>query len=169
MKNSKRQKHSPILRPIHMNDFQAILNWSKDEAFCESNGWELNRTTDELSNWWKKCVENRSTDFIRIGIELNDTLIGYGDLACINGSEAEVGIAIGESSLWGQGLGHVATVKLIDYGKSIGITTFLAETHEINMRSRKMLERIGFNEISRHGNEVYKGIETALIQFKLNN
>ena len=166
MNNVQLSKHL-TLRPIVLEDFQNVLIWSQDEIFCEANGWEFNRTTDELYNWWKKCVENRRTDFIRIGIELNDTLIGYGDLACMNGTEAEVGIAIGESSLWGHGIGQAATIKLTQYGKSIGITTFLAETHETNIRARKMLERIGFEEISRHGNEVYKGIETTLLQYKL--
>jgi [ribosomal protein S5]-alanine N-acetyltransferase len=166
MNNVQLSKHL-TLRPIVLEDFQNVLIWSQDEIFCEANGWESNRTTDELYNWWKKCVENRRTDFIRIGIELNDTLIGYGDLACMNGTEAEVGIAIGESSLWGHGIGQAATIKLTQYGKSIGITTFLAETHETNIRARKMLERIGFEEISRHGNEVYKGIETTLLQYKL--
>ena len=155
------------LRPIEMKDFQAVLLWSQDDAFCEANGWELNREIEELSNWWQKCVEDKSTDFIRIGIALNNLLIGYGDLACIHGSDAEIGIAIGESSLWGQRIGQAATVKLINYGKTIGISTFLAETHETNHRARKMLERIGFEEISCSGSELYKGIETVLIQYKL--
>ena len=167
MSNEQLSNHL-TLRPIEMYDFQNVLKWSQDGVFCESNGWDLNRTPDELYNWWKKCVENSSTEFIRIGIELNNALIGYGDLACINGSEAEVGIAIGERSLWGKGFGHKATVKLIDYGKSIGIRNFLAETHESNIRARSMLERIGFEEIGRHGNEVYLGVETPLIQYKLN-
>ena len=115
----------------------------------------------------KKCVENSSTDFIRIGIELNDTLIGYADLACINGSEAEVGIAIGDSSLWGQGIGHAAIVQLIDYAKSIGITSYLAETHLTNPRAQKLLEGIGFKELSRDGFELYKGKITPLIQYNL--
>jgi [ribosomal protein S5]-alanine N-acetyltransferase len=87
MRNSQLQEHLLILRPIHIDDFQAVLNWSQDEVFCEANGWDLNRTTDELFTWWKKCVENKNAAFIRIGIELNDTLIGYGDLAYMNGSE----------------------------------------------------------------------------------
>ena len=157
------------LRPIDMKDFQAVLLWSQDDAFCEANGWELNRELEELSNWWQKCVDNKSTDFIRIGIALNNLLIGYGDIVCINSSDAEIGIAIGESSLWGQGIGQAATAKLINYGKTIGITTFLAETHETNHRARKMLERIGFEEISRSGSELYKGIKTVLIQYKLVN
>ena len=92
------------LRPIEMEDFQAVLLWSQDNDFCEANGLELNRTPEELSNWWQKCVENKSTDFMRIGIALNNLLIGYGDLACMQKSEAEIGIAIGRSSLWGQGI-----------------------------------------------------------------
>ena len=155
------------LRPLEMRDFQSVLLWSQDDDFCETNGWELNRSPEELASWWQKCVENKNADFIRIGIALNYLLIGYGDLACIHGSEAEIGIAIGESSLWGQGIGQAATVKLIDYGKTIGITTVLAETHKTNVRARKMLERIGFEEISRNGCELYKGIETVLIQYKL--
>ena len=157
------------LRPIEMKDFQAILLWSQDDDFCEANGWELNRSPEELFTWWQKCVENKSTDFIRIGIALNNLLIRYGDLACIHEADAEIGIAIGESSLWGQKIGQVATVKLINHGKTIGITTFLAETHETNHRARKMLERIGFEEISRSGSELYKGIKTVLIQYKLVN
>lgn len=157
------------LRPIEMKDFHAVLLWSQDDNFCAANGWELNRSPEELSNWWQKCVENKSADFIRIGIALNNSLVGYGDLACIHGSEAEIGIAIGESSLWGYGIGQAATVNLIDYGKTIGITTFLAETHETNYRARKMLERMGFKKISRNDSELYKGIETVLIQYKLAN
>lgn len=160
--------HTPSLRPIQMSDFETVIKWSQNEAFCEANDWELNRTPDELYSWWEKCVENKNSDFIRIGIVLDNTLIGYGDLACINGSQAEIGIAIGDSALWGQGFGRVATNQLIEYGKTIGITTFLAETHETNIRAIKMLERIGFKEISRHGVEMYKGIKTTLIQFKLN-
>ena len=163
----KNLKHSPILRPIHMDDLEAVINWSQDEDFCMANDWDLNRTPEELFNWWKKCVENKKSNFKRMGIELNGTLIGYGDLACINGSEAEVGIAIGESSLWGQGIGHAATILLINYGKSIGITSYLAETHLTNHRAQKLLERIGFRELSRDGFELYKGIETPLIQFEL--
>ena len=50
---------------------------------------------------------------------------------------------------------------------NLGITTIIAETHEVNIRSIKMLEKIGFKEISRIGNEEYLRISSKLIQFKL--
>jgi RimJ/RimL family protein N-acetyltransferase len=57
---------------------------------------------------------------------------------------------------------------MIDYAKNkMGIQTFTAETHVTNIRSRKMLEKIGFKEVSRTGTEKYLGVESQLIQFQL--
>lgn len=48
--------------------------------------------------------------------------------------------------------------------KYLGITVFNTETHEINIRSRKMLERIGFKEFSRIlSEENYLGTESRSI------
>ncbi|GAF13039.1 hypothetical protein JCM19046_87 [Bacillus sp. JCM 19046] len=49
---------------------------------------------------------------------------------------------------------------------NLGITVFDAETHEANIRSRKMLEKIGFKERSRHGSEAYLGVISTLIQYE---
>ena len=35
------------------------------------------------------------------------------------------------------------------------------------MRSRKMMEKLGFEEVSRNGSEVYLNKDTPLIQYKL--
>ena len=56
----------------------------------------------------------------------------------------------------------------MDYAfKKLGITVFNAEAHEMNIRSRKMLKKIGFIEISRIGIEEYLGTENQLIQYRL--
>lgn len=102
-----------------------------------------------------------------MGIELEERLVGYADLACIKDNTAELGIAIGESTLWGKGIGANSLLCMMDYAtKKLGITIFNAETHEENIRSRKMLEKIGFIEISRIGNEEYLGMENQLIQYR---
>jgi RimJ/RimL family protein N-acetyltransferase len=49
-----------------------------------------------------------------------------------------------------------------------GTQLFDAETHEANTRSRKMLEKLGFTEISRIGSDEYMGIESQLIQYRFN-
>ncbi|MBY6054752.1 GNAT family N-acetyltransferase [Cytobacillus firmus] len=156
------------IRPITIDDFNFVLKWSKDNSFCLANGWEQNRKEEELFNWWLHCVNNISEDFIRLGVECKDRLIGYADLANIKDNSAELGIAIGESTLWGKGLGYTAALCMIDYAsKKRGITSINAETHEKNFRSRKMLEKLGFKEISRVGYEEYLGTNNQLLQFKL--
>ncbi|KIL43209.1 GCN5 family acetyltransferase [Jeotgalibacillus campisalis] len=111
-------------------------------------------------------MNNISEDFFRLGIEFNEKLIGYADLAISKDNTAELGIAIGESTLWGKGLGNNAARCMIDYGlKELGITRFEAETHEKNFRSRKMLEKLRFKEVSRIGYDEYFGTNNQLIQY----
>ena len=163
------QKPSPHIkiRPISIDDFEAVLKWSKDDSFCLTNGWEINRKPDELFRWWLLCVENNSAHFIRMGIELNEKLVGYTDLASIEDNTAELGIAIGESGLWGKGIGAYASRCMMEYAsKKFGIRTFTAETNEENLRSCKMLRKIGFKEISRLGIEEYLGVNSRLIQYR---
>lgn len=156
------------IRPITIDDFPAIVRWSMDDEFCLANGWDLNRDPDELYIWWRKCVEQQSSDFIRLGIDWKGRFIGYADLVLLDNNCAEFGIAIGESTLWGKGIGFRATKQLLHIAaNTYGITTFIGETHKTNIRSRKMLEKLGFNEISRKGSELYKGKETQLIQYQL--
>ncbi|MBD7985458.1 GNAT family N-acetyltransferase [Sporosarcina sp. Sa2YVA2] len=159
--------HLIKIRDISMEDYEAVLSWSKDEAFCSANGWELNRSEDELHRWWMYCVNRESNDFIRKAIELEGKLIGYADLADIQGQSAELGIAIGESGLWGKGIGAHSIRSMMSYATAtLGITVFYAETHEANIRAQKMLEKVGFLEVSRIGTEEYLGQEDRLFQFR---
>ncbi|WP_346775297.1 GNAT family N-acetyltransferase [Bacillus sp. RO2] len=157
------------LRALLMEDFPVVEKWSKDNAFCLANGWEIGRNEDELYSWWHNCVHNHPHDFLRLGIQYESRLIGYADLAYINGNSAELGIAIGESKVWGHGVDTEALKQLMIYATGkFGTQLFGAETHEANTRSRKMLEKLGFTEISRIGSEEYMGIESQLIQYRFN-
>lgn len=158
------------IRPITEEDFGCVLKWSKNDTFCLANDWEINRNEQELYNWWLHCVNDLPGDFIRMGIEVENKMIGYADLAFIKGSTAELGISIGESTLWGKGIGFKSSKCMMDYASAnLGITVFNAETHETNMRARKMLGRLGFKEVSRMGAEEYLGVETTLIQYILSS
>ncbi|MEB2282680.1 hypothetical protein LAV73_22410 [Lysinibacillus xylanilyticus] len=59
------------IRPLTLDDYEAALKWSMDDTFCLANGWELNRSPEELYKWWLKCVNNVAEDFIRMGIQFN--------------------------------------------------------------------------------------------------
>ncbi|WP_342515667.1 GNAT family N-acetyltransferase [Sutcliffiella sp. FSL R7-0096] len=157
------------LRALQVQDFDSVMRWNKDKAFCLANGWETGRSEDELYVWWINCVKRQSPDFLRMGIQYESRLIGYADLANINGISAELGIAIGESRLWGLGVGTETLKLLMNLGiEKFGTQVFEAETHEVNARSRKMLGNLGFTEISRIGNEEYMGKESQLIQYRYN-
>lgn len=157
-----------IFRTLKNDDYHFVLHWSKDEKFCEANGWEKNQDEEGLYNWWQHCLNMNRKDFIRVGIEYEDRLIGYADLAEIQNYSAEIGIAIGESRLWGKGIGTTVTQMFINYAfEKLGITKFFGETHETNLRSRKMMEKLGFEEVSRNGSEIYLNKDTPFIQYKL--
>ncbi|MFJ7934557.1 GNAT family N-acetyltransferase [Sporosarcina sp. NPDC096371] len=87
------------IRPLSIDDYKTVLNWSKDDVFCLANGWEKNRSEEELHRWWLHCVSLEADDFIRMGIEFEQRLVGYVDLACMKDHTAELGIAIGERAL----------------------------------------------------------------------
>lgn len=157
------------LRALLIEDFPVVEKWNKDNVFCVANGWEIGRNEDELYSWWHNCVNNQSHDFVRLGIVYESKLIGYADLANINDISTELGIAIGESRLWGHGVGTKALKLLMVYAtEKFGTQLFDAETHEANLRSRKMLEKLGFIEISRIGSEEYMGKDNQLIQYRYN-
>lgn len=77
------------IRPLLITDYESVLNWSKDESFCLANGWEINKSPEELYKWWLQCVNNSAVDFIRMGIAYNEKLIGYVDLSYTKEATAE--------------------------------------------------------------------------------
>ncbi|OBW55868.1 GNAT family N-acetyltransferase [Solibacillus sp. FSL W7-1472] len=155
-------------RKLKLEDFNAVVDWSRDDGFCEANGWQKNRDHLELFKWWERCVTNQQKDMIRLGIEYKNRLIGYADLAEFKNNSAEIGIAIGDSTLWNNGIGTHMIKKLLNYAnEQFGVTTFYGETNETNHCSRKMMEKVGFTEESREGTELYIGKEVKLVQYKL--
>ena len=155
------------LRPLTMDDFDQVVEWSTDDRFCTANGWQTSRDVDELRRWWHRCVSNTSRDFIRMGIECAGRLVGYVDLAAIDGDRAEFGIAIGDSASWGKGIGTLAAQRAVEHAAKMGIAVLDAETHETNVRSRALLQKMGFAEVSRVGTEEYNGVAVRLIQCRL--
>ena len=145
------------LRPIEMKDFHEVFQWSKDEQFCLLNDWKINREEKELYEWWKRCCEfQQSSSFRRFGIEHVGKLIGYADLADIKGKSAEVGVAIGDSTVWGKGIGSHVLKELMDYGREfLAIEEFYAETKATNLRYRNMLEKLGFFQTDKKGGIYY--------------
>lgn len=156
------------LRCLTIDDFAIVLKWSRDASFCSANGWAPYRSSEELYNWWLRCIQNDAENFVRLGIMYEDALIGYADLADLHEHTAEIGIAIGNSELWGKGLGYLASMCMIQYGaEELGIRVFYAETDDSNVRSQKMLEKIGFRKIDRAPTEKCIHSKQPPLQYQL--
>ncbi|MED3541693.1 GNAT family N-acetyltransferase [Bacillus toyonensis] len=129
---------------------------------------EKNRDKDELLQWFNHYLNKQRNDFICFGIEFSKRLIGYVDLAEIRNNSTEIGIVIGDSGLLDMGIGTQTVNNLINHAvKELRTTTFYSKTHETNLRSRKIMEKLGFTESRRIGSEIYLDKEVKLIQYKL--
>lgn len=156
------------LRPLRPGDEEAAVRWSEDPVFCRANDWELDLPPERVCRHWRGLIEAPPPDFVRLGIERGGRLIGYGDWASITPQSAELGLAIGESRLWGQGLGVEAGRLLIAYAFGVlGLPQVRAEVHAPNTRSRRLMPKLGFREVGVVGEETYGGQPTPLIGFTL--
>lgn len=153
----KRVAHTNLtLRPLKLTDFPQVLLWNQDALFCEMNEWPLRREETALLGWWKQYVETHRPEFHRIGIEWNDRLIGYIDFAEMTDHSAELGIAIGDSTLWQKGLGSKALLLAMEFGKlEFNVYNYTAETRVSNIYAQKMLTRLGFQKIKEQNDSLY--------------
>src|SRR5690606_24984739 len=105
---------------------------------------------------------------MRLGSEYKNRLIADADLAEIKNNRAEIGIAMSDRTLWTVGIGRQMRKTLMNNANEhFGMTTFFGETHETNHRSRKMMKKVGFTEVSRIGTDSYIGKQVNLVQYKL--
>lgn len=95
------------------------MKWGQDRAFCLANGWDLNMPAERIRKHQRG-------------------LIGYVALQDVNAETAEFGIAIGESGLWGQGIGQQAGKLLLSYA-----------VHELHLKS--VWAEVHGNQPPRHG------------------
>lgn len=126
------------LRPMHAGDEETAVKWGQDRAFCLANGWDLNMPAERIRKHQRGLIESPPPGLLRLGIECEGRLIGYVALQDVNAETAEFGIAIGESGLWGQGIGQQAGKLLLSYA-----------FHELHLKS--VWAEVHGNQPPRHG------------------
>jgi [ribosomal protein S5]-alanine N-acetyltransferase len=150
------------LRPLQLEDLNTVMIWAKDTEFCLANDWSLEIPEERLVSHWTGIITESSDTLIRKGITFDGQLIGYADLADINTFEARasLGYAIGDSSLWGQGLGFLGAKLMLEFAfENLKLERVTAEVNATNTRSLRVLEKLGFKlegVLRRH--ETYRGV-----------
>ena len=103
----------PVLRPLRPGDEESAVQWSRDAAFCAANDWAPDLPAERVRQHWQRLITAPPEGLLRLGIEQDEQLIGYADLAGLSADTGELGIAIGQSGRWGQGIGKAACTLLL--------------------------------------------------------
>jgi UDP-4-amino-4,6-dideoxy-N-acetyl-beta-L-altrosamine N-acetyltransferase len=132
------------LRDLTTQDLDAVVRWRNDSNI---NEYLVNRekTLPEAYAWFNR-ITNSSNNLPK-GIYDDNQLIGY----CIVGDideknrKCEVGVIIGESRLWGKGIGKTVVTELLKYCFEINkMHRVLAVIVKGNERSERLFKSMGF-------------------------
>ena len=145
------------LRPLRAGDEAAAVHWAADAEFCRAADWTAGLAPRVVRRHWQAIIAGGDPTFRRLGVELDGRLVGYVDLAGLNGTSAEFGVVIGERRLWGQGVARRAGEALITHAATLGLSRLTALVHAPNARSHALLRRLGFREAGHAHPEPYAG------------
>jgi len=135
-----------ILRPVTYDDLELLLAW---------------RSHPKLYRWfgaqdgpleWESHVEwftNRPPDREDWIIEFGGRRVGSVNV----GADGDVGIYIGEITLWGQGVATSALQQVLTQTRK-QLSELTARTHEDNEPTQRLFERVGFERVGRDGDRV---------------
>jgi RimJ/RimL family protein N-acetyltransferase len=138
------------LRQADIGDLELMLAWRSDEEI-----YRHFRSQTEPLDWeshmsWFASRDSERCDWI---VEYQGRRVGAVSLTPNN----EIGIYIGEKSLWGEGVGSAALKQACDNT----VKPISAEIHEDNTASQKLFKKVGFERIESDGEWIeYKLIES---------
>ncbi|PNY82705.1 GNAT family N-acetyltransferase [Deinococcus koreensis] len=156
------------LRPLRWGDEEVAVRWGADDEFCLATGWTPRLPPGHLREHWQGILATHDPGFLRLGIERDGALVGFVDLAGLDGQSAEFGIAIGERALWGQGVGRAAGRLLLGLAfAELGLRQVRAEVHLTNARSHALMRRLGFVAVGQGQSEEYRGAVVPLVRYAL--
>jgi RimJ/RimL family protein N-acetyltransferase len=140
------------LRYLEFNDIELAL-WS---------GWTIPRIHAAFRHKYEQRITEPEKDLEMLGIEFEGQLVGYVQLFFIDEYErrAELGVLVGEKSLWGRGIASAALLIILDYAFTVrNLARVYAEVYGFNQRSLRLMERVGFQKegiLRQH--EIHNGV-----------
>ena len=156
------------LRPLELRDIDALVAWSRDVELCRAAEWTEGTPENVLRAHWTTLIASPSGDMVRHAITMRDQVIGYADLFGEDPERRELGIVIGERSLWGKGLGRLGAALMLDSGfDTLHLNTVVAQAWDANGRSIRLLQRLGMRETGRGAEGHYRGTPSWYRQFEI--
>jgi RimJ/RimL family protein N-acetyltransferase len=140
---------SVFLRPPERDDIDRFVRWFSDADMLRFIGMRAPMSRALEERWFEHMLESQGKEVFHFVICLREEgrpigTIGFFDINLLNGS-AEVGISIGEKSLWGKGLGTDAMEALVDFGfGELRLERIKLRVYAYNARARRSSEKVGF-------------------------
>jgi RimJ/RimL family protein N-acetyltransferase len=138
-----------FLRPAEKADITTFVRWFADADMSSFLGNRAPFSEAGEEQWFKRMAENQGKDnwhFVMCRLE-DGKAFGTISLMRIDkdNGNAGVGIAIGEKTLWGQGLGTDAMNALLDFGfGELRLERIWLDVYDFNARARRSYEKSGF-------------------------
>lgn len=123
--------------------FEMSLKWLDDPEIKR-----LTNTPDtdiESREKWFQGLKDRSDYYITTAWK-DDDPIGVVGLKHITSTDAEAFIYIGEKKYWGKAVGMEMLKYVLDYGRSLGLSSIYAQILKENTNSYRLAGRFGFKK-----------------------
>ncbi len=146
-----------LLRPLTSSDLRRCVKWFSDPQIIRFLGRNSPVTLAEEERWFRDY--ERRTDEQIFAIEVGGAHIGNLGLHKIDRAhrKAEVGIVIGEPTLWSKGYGTEAMHVALRYAfDGLGLNKVSLDVLEYNTRAIRTYERLGFQPEGIHREDAYK-------------
>jgi len=150
------------LRAPTRADLQLFVAWLNDPEVTAGLLVSLPMSLEDEETWFTNML-NRPIEQHPLVIEIQqgDDWVPVGNCGVHNidwrARSAEVGIFIGEKSLWNQGFGSDAMRLLLEHGfKTLNLNRIALDVYETNPRAIRSYEKVGFVHEGRKRQGMYK-------------
>lgn len=158
------------LAPFALTDTGDLFQIRGDEEAMRHWDWPSDKTLAETEFIARQMLEDVNAGTAKIWtVRLSDgAFVGVADLSEIANGEADLGFMIRRDH-WGKSYGFGACTLAILNAQAMKLRRLKARIHADNMRSRKLLQRLGFSSAGRRDVGVRPGVTKACEFFVLDD
>jgi RimJ/RimL family protein N-acetyltransferase len=139
-----------VLRPIEPPHLPNYVRWLSDTEVLEWFGMYRPGNLAQEQSWYE--AQNKDDSTVNFAVELHGRHIGgagFGGIDHAN-QHAEVGLFIGEKTLWDQGLGKDTLRTIVAYGFDyLNLHRIYLRVYAENHRAIRAYEQVGFTQEGR--------------------
>lgn len=156
-----------VLRNLEPEDAPRIAAWGSDECFRRAAGWSDADYSARLAHF-RDLAAPAVSGVRRFAVDASGTLVGLVEFSPLPGSTAlELGFSVGPSSNWGRGYGAGTVAAAVAYAEhELKARELVANVHEANVRSRRVLERNGFLLAGMGEMDTFEDHPSALLHYE---